>query len=173
MIRLLIALLTLTGCWYHRVEVPSSVTYASEERFTLWATGWRAAKIDAGDECPSQTIKQVTVRGNWGYSLIRLATLGLVAPTRVERHCARARIDDANTPPDTGAITGPDGATYWSIGLGKLMQYEPTPQCRGRGLDTVAVRPNPLFDLMSVGTVGLVSPLRIGWKCRPLSTGAP
>lgn len=167
----LAVLMTLTvvaanGCWYHRVDVPSPVMPATMESETVWGTLWRSATITPGPTCPSGMFKEVVVRSNWGFSLIRVATLGLVAPARVERHCARAEIIDAGVPPNPQPSGGPGGATYLSVLYG-VGQLEPAPRCNDRGLAVVQVRPNPLFDLASAATVGLFSPMRLGWRCVP------
>jgi hypothetical protein len=169
------AVLLLAGCWYHRVDVPSPVTVAAESSETAWTFLWRSRAIEPGAECVTGSLKEVVVRSNWGFSLLRVATLGLVAPVRLERHCARPIIHDVATLPDTGASAPPGRATYWSIGWGSY-QGEPGPDCNGRPIAKVVLKANPVFDFLSLVTLGAASPTRVGWECvarTPVTPDAP
>lgn len=157
------------GCWYHRVDVPNPVMHATKDSETVWGRLWRPVTIEPGASCPSGMFKEVVVRSNWGFSLIRLATLGLVAPARVERHCARAELIDPGVPPNTLPSAPPGGRTYVSVLYGAAQGENPR-DCNNRGLASVKIRPNPFFDLVSVATVGLVSPVRLGWTCVPAAS---
>jgi len=163
----------LSGCWYHRVDVPSPVTYATKSTETTWAFFWRSEEIKPDAVCVNG-LKEVTVRSNWGFSILRVVTLGLVAPARVERHCARAIIRDEFSPPDTAANGPPGGATFWSVVWGSY-QREPTPPCNDRPIARVILKINPAFDLLSVVSLGGASPARIRWECvkRPAPTAPP
>ncbi|MGH2348608.1 MAG: hypothetical protein ACRDFT_03975 [bacterium] len=161
-----LAAVLLSGCWYHRVLVPSPVTAAAEETRTYWSFLWRSTRVTPALTCIEPSFKEVVVRSNWGFGLLTVATLGLVAPVRVEQHCARPVIVDEVASPDTAPSAPPGSATYWSVFWGAI-QRERTPQCNERPLKEVVVRSNPAFNLLSVGTLGLVAPARIGWHCVP------
>ncbi len=164
-----LAAFLLAGCWYHRVDVPSPVTNATESSETTWSFLWRSKQLEPDPTCVNG-LKEVVVRSNWVFSLLKVATLGLVAPARVERHCARATIIDEAPPPDTAANGPPGGATYWSLVWGTY-QREPRPPCNDRPIAKVILKINPVFDLLSVVSLGAASPARIRWECVP-SRGA-
>lgn len=168
---LALAPVLLSGCWYHRVEVPSPVTAAAEETRTYWSFLWKSTRVTPAPTCIEPLFKAVVVRSNWGFGLLTVATLGLVAPVRVEQHCARPIIIDEVSSPDSAASAPSGSATYWSVFWGG-MQREPTPQCNERPLKEVVLRSNLAFNLLSVGTLGVVAPARIGWHCVPKSDDA-
>lgn len=99
-IALPLALLLLTGCWYHRVEVPSPVTGATEyESATHWSFAWGAFQREAQPaNCNGQALKEVKVSSNLGFALITVVTLGLVAPERISWKCARPRLVEGGIP---------------------------------------------------------------------------
>jgi hypothetical protein len=156
----------VSACWYHRVALSSTdATDAAVERSTEWSFFWKPVHADTTVTC-DQGLQGVVVRGNWGFSLLRLVTLGIVGPARVERHCARAVIIDRATPPDTAPPAPPGSVTAWSTGWG-VLQYEPPFKCNGRAFTEVRVKANPLYDLISVVSAGGVSPASLGWSCVP------
>ena len=162
----LLLVLVMSGCWSHRVQTMSPVTSAGQDslRYTSWAFFWRSNVTQPSPECVSGGLKDVVVHSNWGFSLVRAATLGAVAPVEFERRCATPIID----PPAADTVTS-DGGTHVSL-LWDTADRDPTVQCGDRPMARVAVKPNPLFDLLSAGTLGLVSPARVRAYC---VTGAP
>lgn len=162
----LIALLSLSssGCWYHRAEAPTPVRPAGLDSlaYTSWSFLWRSNRTRPSPECVSNALKEVTVRSNLAFSLIRAGTLGLIAPVRFERQCAAPMID-----PPPGGQTASHGATHVSIGWGNVMNRDPAVDCDARPVREVAVRPNPLFDILTAATIGLVAPARIRAYCAP------
>jgi hypothetical protein len=155
------------GCWYHRVNVSSPVTEAQQVSNTEWAFLWHAKRIAPDAMCPSRGLQSVVVRSNWAFSLLSVATLGLVSVAKVERHCARAMMETADT-----TTPGPEGgATYLSIAWGAY-QKEPEPGCNGRPIAQVDVKANPFFDVVSL-IGGVFAPARIRWYCVPKEEEKP
>jgi len=98
----LLALIVLvSGCWYHRIEVGSPVAKATEYQGAVaWSLVWGAVQNDpVPDNCNGQALAEVKVASNFGFALLTVVTLGLVAPERVEWKCAKAA-------PAPGAIPG-------------------------------------------------------------------
>lgn len=56
----------------------------------------------------------------------------------------------------------------WAFAWGLAHTDSPPEDCGDRGLAEVTVRDNPLFVLLTIATVGIVSAKRVEWKC-----GAP
>ena len=57
-----------------------------------------------------------------------------------------------------------DGEVVWSFFWG-LAKEDPTIDCNGQPLAEVTVRDNLAFSILTVVTVGLVSPKKVEWKC--------
>jgi len=87
-----LAAVLLTGCWYHRIEVSSPVTAATEYvSATYWSFAWGAWQREPQPtNCNGQALKEVRVSSNLGFALITVVTLGLVAPERIAWKCAKA-----------------------------------------------------------------------------------
>lgn len=87
-----LAALLLTGCWYHRIEVSSPVTAATEyQSATYWSFLWGVWQREPQpDNCNGQALKEVRVSSNLGFALITVVTVGLVAPERIAWKCAKA-----------------------------------------------------------------------------------
>jgi hypothetical protein len=166
---LVIALVT-SGCWTHRAHVPSPVTSAGPDSLpvTTWSFLWRSNEARPSPECVSEALQEVTVRQKWGFSLIRAVTLGLVAPATFDRRCAAPLID----PPD-GGRTRSHGATHISIAWGVYLPLAPAVQCDARPMERVALRPNPLFDIISAVTAGAVAPARVHAYCATIPDEEP
>jgi len=169
---LLVTLIALnsSACWTHRVRAPSPVTDAGPDSLavTTWSFFWRSNDARPSPECVTETLKEVEVRGNWGFSLIRAGTLGLVAPASFERRCAAPMID----PPPGGDVES-HGATHVATGWGYVAVREPAVHCGNRPIQRVALRPNPLFDLIAAATVGLVAPARVRAYCAEIPDDDP
>lgn len=90
---LILALVLCCGCWYHRIDVPSPVTKATEyESSTYWSFFWGSVqKEDPVKNCNGQPLAEVRVSSNLGFALLTVATLGLVAPETVAWRCAKAQ----------------------------------------------------------------------------------
>ncbi len=86
-----LAALLLAGCWYHRVEVSSPVTAATEyESATYWSFLWGVWQREPEPlNCNGQALKEVNVSSNLGFALLTAVTLGLVAPERISWKCAK------------------------------------------------------------------------------------
>ncbi len=92
-VTLTVALLLQAGCWYHRVEVSSPVAKATEYKGAVaWSLFWGALQNDpVPDNCNGQALAEVRVSSNFGFALLTVVTLGLVAPEQVEWKCAKAQ----------------------------------------------------------------------------------
>jgi len=88
---LLLSTVLLTGCWYHRIEVSSPVTAATDyESATYWSFAWGVWQREPPPlNCKGQGLKEVKVSSNLGFALLTVATLGLVAPERIAWKCAK------------------------------------------------------------------------------------
>ncbi len=78
----------------------------------LWG-GFYAGKPDSA-ECGDVGLAEVTVRTNPAFFLLTVATVGLVAPKRVEWKCARPNPTGGQMDADTGVDTEPDSVTATS-----------------------------------------------------------
>ena len=56
------------------------------------------------------------------------------------------------------------GEVVWSFGWG-LVREQPQVNCHDQALAEVTVRDNLAFSLLTVVTLGLVSPKKVEWKC--------
>ena len=88
---LILALVVCSGCWYHRVDVPSPVTKATEyESAVYWSFFWGAVQHEEPvRNCNGQALAEVRVSSNLAFALLTVATLGLVAPETVAWRCAK------------------------------------------------------------------------------------
>lgn len=100
-----VALVLSAGCWYHRLEVSSPVTAATDyQSVTQWSFFWGVWQREPQpDNCNGAALKEVKVSSNLGFALLTAATLGLVAPERISWKCAKAT-------PEPGGIPGAGGA---------------------------------------------------------------
>jgi hypothetical protein len=162
--------LAASGCWTHRVGVPSPVANAGPDSLpvTTWAFLWRSNEVRPSPECMSETLQEVTVRANWGYSLIRAATLGLVAPASFDRRCAAPLID----PPAGGRVPS-HGATHVSTLWGRFLTLSPAVGCDARPMARLALRPNPFFDILAAATAGAIAPVRVRAYCADIPDDTP
>src|SRR6266550_3114977 len=83
----IIALLLGQGCFAYRVPAPYRPS-AVDGGEVVWAFAWGLAveKPRLG-RCDSLPLTYVTARSNLGFTLITVATLGLLAPIRLEWGC--------------------------------------------------------------------------------------
>jgi len=98
---LILSLVLCSGCWYHRVDVPSPVTKATEyEGAVYWSFFWGAVqKEDPVKNCQGQGLAEVKVSSNLGFALLKVVTLGMVAPEHVAWRCAKAQPPEGDIPP--------------------------------------------------------------------------
>lgn len=148
--------LIASGCWTHRIQTMSPVASAGADsaRYTNWAFLWRSNIARPSNECMSKELKDVVVKSNWGFSLIRAGTLGLVAPITFERGCAAPMIDA-----EEGGKVASHGATHVAV-LWDAAEKDPVVACDKRAMTQLAIKPNPFFDIISAATLGLISPVR-------------
>ncbi len=59
----------------------------------------------------------------------------------------------------------------WSLGWGLASEQPIADDCHGQGFAEVVVHSNLLFDLLSVVTLGAVSPKELEWRCSPADPG--
>ena len=57
-----------------------------------------------------------------------------------------------------------DGEVVWSLAWG-LIQEKPKVECNDQALAEVTVKSNFAFDLLTVVTLGFMSPKKVEWKC--------
>jgi hypothetical protein len=95
-----LAAILLSGCWYHRIEVGSPVTGATDyESATYWSLAWGVWQREPQPtNCNGQALKEVKVSSNLGFALITVVTLGLVAPERISWKCAKATPAEGGIP---------------------------------------------------------------------------
>ena len=85
---LIVSIGLLSGCYEYR-QTAQGVTPATNAHRTQWSLAWGLAKNGPlPADCQGAALQQVTVRDNLGFTLITVATLGLVNPKRVEWSCA-------------------------------------------------------------------------------------
>lgn len=83
----------LSGCATKKFEVEKTFDYSDghQSQKTETLTGVATFFDDADDgswmTCDDNTVHQVEVETNWAYSLVNIATLGLVAPYKVTYKC--------------------------------------------------------------------------------------
>ena len=96
-----LTLVLCSACWYHRVDVPSPVTKGTEyEGAVYWSFFWGAIqKEDPVSNCQGQALAEVKVSSNLAFALLKVATLGIVAPEHVAWRCAKAQPDEGVIPP--------------------------------------------------------------------------
>lgn len=63
--------------------------------------------------------------------------------------------------------TTPRGETVWSLAWGLAQEVPEVDNCRGQGLADVTVVDNFGYSLLTVITLGFVSPKRVEWTCAP------
>jgi len=68
-------------------------------------------------------------------------------------------------PPDLVPSTEPESRTVWSYAWGLVQQNVQPPSCQGVGLSEVTVSTNFGFTLLTVLTLGFVSPATVEWRC--------
>jgi len=86
-------------------------------------------------------------------------------------------------PPNVAPATEVQGEVVWSFAWGLAQEQPNIANCNDQALAEVTVQDNLAFSLLTVVTLGIVSPKRIEWKCavapacegelRPDSTTVP
>jgi hypothetical protein len=89
---ILLALLLLQGCAYHRLVVknpnPADQTY---HPVSSTALGWGAIEEQkVADKCETSLLSEIRVRTSLAQALVTVLTLGLVQPARVDYRCSKA-----------------------------------------------------------------------------------
>ena len=82
-----------TGCYHYRVSGEDVPVGSEAKQATLWSSLWgtRQQNINTGLTCLSNPTAEVTMSSNFGYALLTVLSLGLVAPIDVEWKCAKDR----------------------------------------------------------------------------------
>ncbi|MFN0181167.1 MAG: hypothetical protein ACKVZ0_20365 [Gemmatimonadales bacterium] len=92
----LAAVLSL-GCYEYRANAVN-VTPATEGTKpggdVVVSVAWGLAKQEPKIDCNNQPLDEVTVRDNFGFTLITILTLGFVSPKKIEWRCAPPRPTD-------------------------------------------------------------------------------
>ncbi len=92
---LLVCLALAPACYHYRAQVPDvagapSTEYAGE---VVWSLVWGLVQQNPQiDNCHGQALAEVRVTTNFGFTLLTVATLGLVAPAKVEWRCAKPTV---------------------------------------------------------------------------------
>lgn len=91
-----LVLTTLGGCYSHRVSVigtnPDGTTPPATdyEGTVAWSLLWGVAeKVPIPSNCQGQPLTEVKASSNLAFDLLTVATLGAVAPVRLDWLCAR------------------------------------------------------------------------------------
>lgn len=82
------------GCYEYRANAPgvTPVTdHVKQGGEVILSVAWGLAKQVPKIDCNGQPLAEVTVRNNLGFTLITIATLGLVSPKKIEWKCAPPR----------------------------------------------------------------------------------
>jgi hypothetical protein len=92
----------------------------------------------------------------------RVHRFGIVLPLVVAllSDCYEYRTTVAGTTPATNAHR-----TEWSVFWGLAKKSGPPVDCNGQTLQEVTVRDNLGFALLTVVSLGIVSPKRVEWSC--------
>ena len=82
-----------TGCYHYRVSGEDVPAGSEAKQATLWSSLWgtRQQNINTGQTCLSNPTAEVTMSSNFGYAVLTVLSLGLVAPIDVEWKCAKDR----------------------------------------------------------------------------------
>jgi hypothetical protein len=85
-----LAWLLLPGCYHYRVTAPDTARATEPRSEVLWSLFWGLSQqnIDTRASCQGNPVAEVHTSTNLGFSLLTLATLGIVAPLTVEWVCA-------------------------------------------------------------------------------------
>jgi len=87
---LLLISLALPGCYAFRAQAPLHPGVADSSA-TAWAIAWGLIeKQPRLENCHGQGLAKVTVRSNFFFELMTVATLGFVSVKRIEWTCAEA-----------------------------------------------------------------------------------
>jgi len=82
------------ACYHYRAQVPEAAGAPATEYVgdVVWSFVWGLVQENPRiDNCQGQALAEVRVTSNFGFALMTVATLGLVAPARVEWRCAKAQ----------------------------------------------------------------------------------
>lgn len=86
-ISLVLAILLVEGCFAYRVPAPYRPS-AVDGGEVVWAFAWGlAVEQPSLGRCADLPLTYVTARSNIGFTLLTVATLGLVAPIKLEWGC--------------------------------------------------------------------------------------
>ena len=82
-----------TGCYHYRVYGEQVPVGSEAKRATLWSSLWgtRQQNINTDQTCVNNPTAEVTMSGNFGYTLLTVLSLGFVSPIDVEWKCAKDR----------------------------------------------------------------------------------
>ncbi len=85
------AALASSGCATNRISQPDRWAHATfPERETVWTFFWGAIQQDVHPpNCRGPGLSEVTVKGNFGYALISVLSLGTAMPVTIEWRCAK------------------------------------------------------------------------------------
>jgi hypothetical protein len=84
-----LALWASTGCYHYRASVPAAPA-TEPKSATLWSYAWGAVQQNIQPEnCVANSLQEVTVSSNFGYTLLAVVTLGFVQPAQVEWRCGK------------------------------------------------------------------------------------
>jgi hypothetical protein len=99
----------LSGCYSHRVStvgtdpqgtLPPATDY---EGTVAWSLLWGVVeRVPVPSNCQGQALAEVKASSNFAFDVLKVATLGAVAPVRMDWLCARPTIIPGQFPnPDT------------------------------------------------------------------------
>ena len=98
---LLILIIGLQGCYHFRVTTPNPDPATDYEHRTMHSYFWGLVQeTQPADDCLSNSLDEVEVSTNLGYSLISVVTLGIWVPMDVRWRCGK----ESFTPDDGDGI---------------------------------------------------------------------
>lgn len=105
-----VLVLALSGCYAHSVSTvgtnPQGTPGPSTdyEGTIAWSLLWGVVeKVPVPDNCQGQPLAEVKASSNFAFDVLKVATLGAVAPVRLDWLCARPtpEVGDFPVPPDS------------------------------------------------------------------------
>jgi hypothetical protein len=92
----LIILPLAAGCYHYRVIAPDPEPATEYEKRTVHSLFWglMQARDISADDCLSNTLDEVRVTTNLGYSIVSVTTLGIWMPMDMRWRCAKEPLID-------------------------------------------------------------------------------
>jgi len=73
--------------------------------------------------------------------------------------------------PVSPGVTEPKGEVLWAFLWGFIVESPRVDNCQGQGMAEVTTKSNLGFAIITVATLGIVSPLQVEWRCAPPNPG--